>query len=134
MVPQPLQQGWAPLGAMFFVASVAVAGVPPLAGFMGKALLLQAAGRSDWATLVVALVLASSLAMMVALARAGSTLFWKSGAVAAGIPRAARGPGTRRPHRLATQCAGGVAGAGAGLQHLGRPAGPLHERRRAAVG
>jgi multicomponent K+:H+ antiporter subunit D len=87
MVPQPLSQGWAPLGAMFFVASVAVAGVPPLAGFFGKALLLQAAGRTDWATSVVALVLASSLAMMVALARAGSTLFWKSGAVAAGPPR-----------------------------------------------
>ncbi|HRD99460.1 MAG TPA: monovalent cation/H+ antiporter subunit D, partial [Rubrivivax sp.] len=36
--------GWAPLGMVFFVAAVAMAGVPPLAGFMGKALLLQAAG------------------------------------------------------------------------------------------
>ena len=35
----------AALGVLFFIVAVAVAGVPPLAGFMGKALLLQAAGR-----------------------------------------------------------------------------------------
>ena len=40
---------WAPLGITFFAAAVAVAGVPPLAGFMGKALLLQAAGTTGWA-------------------------------------------------------------------------------------
>ena len=79
--------GWAPLGMVFFVAAVAMAGVPPLAGFMGKALLLQAAGHTPLAGWVVALVLASSLAMLMALARAGSTLFWKApaaGATAAG--------------------------------------------------
>ncbi len=74
---------WAPLGVAFFVAAVAVAGVPPLAGFLGKALLLQAAGQLPWANAVVALVLASSLSMMVALARAGSSLFWKGGMAAA---------------------------------------------------
>jgi len=68
---------WAPLGVAFFIAAVAAAGVPPLAGFFGKALLLQAAGQTPIAIWVVALVLGSSLAMMVALARAGSTLFWK---------------------------------------------------------
>jgi multicomponent K+:H+ antiporter subunit D len=76
----PIATGWAPLGVAFLVASVAVAGVPPLAGFMGKALLLQAAGTTPWAGATVALVLASSLAMMVALARAGSAVFWKAGA------------------------------------------------------
>jgi len=75
-----LSGGWAPLGLAFLIASVAVAGVPPLAGFLGKALLLQAAGQTPMAVWVVALVLGSSLAMMVALARAGSTLFWKPGA------------------------------------------------------
>ena len=63
---------WAPLGVAFFIAAV-----PPMAGFFGKALLLQAAGQTPIAIWVVALVLGSSLAMMVALARAGSTLFWK---------------------------------------------------------
>ncbi len=77
---------WAPLGVAFFIAAVAAAGVPPLAGFFGKALLLQAAGQTPLAVWVVALVLGSSLAMMVALARAGSTLFWKpaGGALPAG--------------------------------------------------
>ena len=70
--PRPLGGGWAALGAAFFVAAVAVAGVPPLAGFMGKALLLQAAGTTPLGPWVVAGVLASSLAVMVALARAGS--------------------------------------------------------------
>ena len=52
--PRPLAGGWAPLGAAFFVAAVAVAGVPPLAGFMGKALLLQAAGAAPLGAWVVA--------------------------------------------------------------------------------
>lgn len=86
-----LAQGWAPLGVAFFVAAVSVAGVPPLAGFLGKAWLLQAAGQTPLAAWVVALVLGSSLAMMVALARAGSILFWKPGEVAAELATA---PGT----------------------------------------
>jgi len=61
---------------MFFVAAVAVAGVPPLAGFMGKAMLLQAAVPTPWGAWVLAVVLASSLLVMVALARSGSVLFW----------------------------------------------------------
>ena len=54
-----------------------MAGLPPLAGFLGKALLLQAAGQTPLAVWVVAGVLGSSLATMLALARAGSVLFWK---------------------------------------------------------
>jgi multicomponent K+:H+ antiporter subunit D len=76
------QRTWAPLGVAFFVAAVAVAGMPPLAGFFGKALVLQAAGTTPWAVWTVALVLGSSLAIVVALARAGSSLFWKPGAAA----------------------------------------------------
>ena len=75
--PHALASGWAPLGAGFFIAAVAVAGVPPLAAFMGKALLLQAAGHTGHAGWTVALVLASSLTTTVALARAGSVLFWE---------------------------------------------------------
>ncbi|MDZ7854835.1 monovalent cation/H+ antiporter subunit D [Sphaerotilus sp.] len=78
--PRPLQYGWGLFGGLFFVAAVAVAGVPPLAGFFGKALLLQAAGTTALGGWVVGLVLGSSLLMMVALARAGSQLFWKPAA------------------------------------------------------
>jgi multicomponent K+:H+ antiporter subunit D len=84
--PRPWAGAWAPLGVGFVVAAVAVAGVPPLAAFMGKALLLKAAGTTTMAPWVVALVLGSSLAVMVALARAGSTLFWKPGSGAAPKP------------------------------------------------
>ncbi len=87
---------WAPLGIGFFVAAVAVAGVPPLAAFMGKALLLQAAGTTPWAVWVVAGVLASSLMVMVALARAGSVLFWERGSgPAVGLPDCAQDPSGR---------------------------------------
>jgi multicomponent K+:H+ antiporter subunit D len=85
LTPRLLAAGWAPLGIAFFIAAVAVAGVPPLAGFFGKALLLKAAGGTPLAVWVVALVLGSSLAILVALARAGSTLFW-AGAAASGLP------------------------------------------------
>ena len=64
------------LGVTFLVCAVAAAGMPPLAGFMGKALLLQAAGPTVWGAWTIAVVLAGSLLVMVALARSGSVLFW----------------------------------------------------------
>lgn len=81
---EPLDLGAARvrLGLVFFVLAVAAAGLPPLAGFLGKALLLQAAGQTQWAGAIVATVLSSSLLMMVAFSRAGSALFWKPGAPA----------------------------------------------------
>jgi multicomponent K+:H+ antiporter subunit D len=91
LAPRPWRAGWAPLGVAFFIAAVAVAGMPPLAGFFGKVLLLQAAGATPAAAWVVAVVLASSLAVMVALARAGSALFWKP---AGGAPATAAPAGT----------------------------------------
>jgi multicomponent K+:H+ antiporter subunit D len=74
---------WGPLGVAFFVVAVAAAGMPPLAGFFGKALLLQAAGEAPATGVgpgtVVAGVLLASLGVMVALARAGSAIFWQPG-------------------------------------------------------
>lgn len=72
------------LGVSFLVCAVAVAGAPPLAGFMGKAMLLQAAGPMAWGGWIVAVVLASSLLLMVALARSGSVLFWSPAPAAQG--------------------------------------------------
>ncbi len=66
------------VGVVFFGAAVAMAGLPPLAGFLGKALLLQAAWASPWALGVWAVVLGSSLVLMLALAQAGSAVFWKN--------------------------------------------------------
>ncbi len=90
LVPLPLAYGWAPLGMAFFFAAVAVAGLPPLAGFMGKAMLLQAAGQTPWAAAAVACVLGSSLAVVVALARAGATLFWEPSGATSPLPATER--------------------------------------------
>ncbi|MGL6109242.1 MAG: monovalent cation/H+ antiporter subunit D, partial [Rubrivivax sp.] len=79
------------LGLLFVLFGVSAAGMPPLGGFMGKAMLLQAAGSGPWAGAVVATMLAASLLMMVAFARSGSLLFWAPG------PAAAANAGTPSP-------------------------------------
>lgn len=64
-------------GLLFLVVAVSLAGLPPLSGFIGKLLLLDAvpAGRTTfWVWL---LVLGSSFLMLVGLARAGTRLFWR---------------------------------------------------------
>ena len=65
------------LGGLFFLAAAAAAGMPPLAGFFGKLLLLQAAPQGQ-AAMLWGVVLAGSLAVLVALSRAGSILFWRT--------------------------------------------------------
>ena len=65
------------LGAAYFVAAIAVCGLPPLAGFLGKSLLLAAARDTGYAAWVWTVVLASGLAIIISLARAGSRVFWK---------------------------------------------------------
>jgi multicomponent K+:H+ antiporter subunit D len=62
--------------ALFFAAAIAVAGMPPLSGFLGKLLILEA--RWEDAAVVWPTILLTSLITMVALARLGSDLFWKA--------------------------------------------------------
>ncbi|WP_043527997.1 monovalent cation/H+ antiporter subunit D [Litchfieldella xinjiangensis] len=73
---RPLQNGgW--LGILFFLGAVTVAGLPPLSGAIGKVLLMQATphAQQPW---LWPLLLASGLTSLIALSRAGSTLFWRS--------------------------------------------------------
>lgn len=65
------------LGGMFMIAAVAVAGIPPLAGALGKLLLMQAADETQ-RLLLWPLLLLAGLSALVALSRAGSVLFWAS--------------------------------------------------------
>ena len=69
----------AALGAAFFVSAVAAAGLPPLTGFLGKTMLLQAASATPLAPWVWGIVLVAGLGTIVALARAGSLVFWRGG-------------------------------------------------------
>jgi multicomponent K+:H+ antiporter subunit D len=73
---RPMVQG-AALAMLFFIGAIAVAGIPPFSGAFGKALMLNAAEGNQrlW---LWPLLLLSSLASLVALSRAGSTLFWRS--------------------------------------------------------
>ncbi|MCA1773478.1 MAG: monovalent cation/H+ antiporter subunit D, partial [Halomonas sp.] len=73
---RPMVQGSA-LALAFFVGAIAVAGLPPLSGAFGKALMLNAAEGSQRLWLWT-LVLLAGLASLIALSRAGSTLFWRS--------------------------------------------------------
>ena len=88
--PAPLSP--ALLGALFFVLAVALVGLPPLGGFVGKAMLLSALLPGDAAPAVPAavlvalwaVVLGGSLIALLALTRAGGLLFWQSHGAAAG--------------------------------------------------
>lgn len=75
--PRPAIAGAGLLAALFFAAAIAVTGMPPLSGFLGKLLVLdalRAPGQIGWAW---SAVLAGSLLTIVGFARAGSMLFWK---------------------------------------------------------
>ena len=72
--PRIAQQGL--IAAFFFVSAIALAGMPPLSGFIGKLLVMDAL-RAD-APLIWSVILGSGLLMVLGFARAGSTLFWKS--------------------------------------------------------
>jgi multicomponent K+:H+ antiporter subunit D len=68
------------IASLYLAAAVAMAGMPPLSGFIGKLLILDA--FRDQAPLVWTVILVSSFLMILGFARAGSTLFWKPAASA----------------------------------------------------
>jgi multicomponent K+:H+ antiporter subunit D len=83
------------LAALFFAGAIAMAGMPPLSGFIGKLLILDAA-RGHVGT-VWPVILTTSLLMILGFAAAGSTLFWKAQATAAGGVRAPAAPAAALP-------------------------------------
>ena len=82
------------VGALFLLAAIAMAGLPPLSGFVGKLLILDAARDAFNRNWIWSLMLSTSLLAIVGFARAGSLLFWKSGALA-------RHPDAQAPARTA---------------------------------
>lgn len=66
------------LGGVFFVTAILLAGLPPLSGFLGKFLLLKAAMVHPAWVWILTLVLVGGLLGMIALARSGSLLFFRT--------------------------------------------------------
>lgn len=95
---QPVR-GAAVTGTLFFVIAVVIAGLPPGSGFIGKALLLDAAQGNAAQPWIWAAILAAGLITLVALARTASAVFWKPAAAPAGVdaaaPAIAGSPGLR---------------------------------------
>ena len=69
------------LAVLFFVGAIAMAGMPPLSGFLGKLQILDAARDSDAMVWIWAIILVTSLMCIIGFGRAGSVLFWKSASV-----------------------------------------------------
>lgn len=104
LVPGRIAAGAGPLGFLFFLGAIAFAGLPPLSGFLGKILILDAARAHPHRAWIWAALLVTSLAALLAFARAGTTLFWKP---------AAPSRGTRTPAAGAGSPGGGLVPAGA---------------------
>ncbi|WP_296431579.1 monovalent cation/H+ antiporter subunit D [Yoonia sp.] len=82
LTPQAPVAGAALTAGLFFVGAIAMAGLPPLSGFLGKLLVLDAAYGTDLMVWIWVIVLGSSLISILGFARAGSILFWKAQSVA----------------------------------------------------
>lgn len=66
------------LSLLYFFAALSLIGMPPLSGFIGKAFMLKASLEAEMAAWVWPPILISSLAAMIVLSRAGSTIFWRT--------------------------------------------------------
>jgi multicomponent K+:H+ antiporter subunit D len=64
------------LGLGFLIGAAALVGLPPLAGFVGKMMLLQSATDSVAQSWVFATVLGSALLGLIGSSRAGTIVFW----------------------------------------------------------
>ena len=76
LAPRFAQSGL--LSGLFFLAAIGVVGLPPLSGFVGKLLILDGVRAAPEAAWIWATILITTLIGVLAFARAGSRLFWKS--------------------------------------------------------
>jgi multicomponent K+:H+ antiporter subunit D len=74
--PQLRQAGL--LGTVYFVSAAALGGLPPFGGFLGKVYVLQSAGGLAITPWIWAIVLLGSLHGIIAMARAGTAVFWNT--------------------------------------------------------
>lgn len=68
------------IAGLFFAGAIAMAGMPPLSGFLGKLLVLDATRGANMPVIWTA-ILVTSLITIVGFSRAGSQVFWKAHAI-----------------------------------------------------
>ena len=119
-LPATVQNGL--FAGLFFASAVAIVGMPPLSGFLGKLLVLDALRTAPHMALAWTVILAGSLVMIVGFARAGSMLFWKSTALPPAPPP---DDGTPPPQAARALEVAPVMAALAGLAVLTALAGPV---------
>jgi multicomponent K+:H+ antiporter subunit D len=66
------------VGALFFITAILVSGLPPLSGFIGKFMVLNAAAEMPSMPWVFGVILTAGLFAVIALARSGSLLFYRA--------------------------------------------------------
>lgn len=118
---QPPVAGATMTAGLFFVGAIAMAGLPPLSGFLGKLLILDASYGDPRMVWIWAVVLSASLISILGFARAGSLLFWKARSME---------PDENAPRAPSPLAYGAVGGLVALLVALTVLAGPMHTLTR----
>ena len=76
----PRLQSFTAIGLIYLIVGVAACGAPPLSGFLGKIMVMQAMSGSTHPVLVWTALILSGFAAALVLARAASVFFWEPGA------------------------------------------------------
>ncbi len=66
------------VAGLFFIAAIGMIGLPPLSGFLGKIMILDATRTVPSWAILWGVILVTSLVLTYGLTRAGTTLFWSS--------------------------------------------------------
>ena len=106
LTPKTAMAGTVLTAGLFFAGAIAMAGLPPLSGFLGKLMVLDAAFGTPLMVWIWVIVLISSLINILGFARAGSILFWKAQSIEP--PEDHNPDATMRPSTLAYVSVGGL--------------------------
>jgi multicomponent K+:H+ antiporter subunit D len=91
--PDPARDGAVPVasrlaGTLYLVGVLSAVGLPPLSGFLGKAMILRAT-PVPWMPALWPVLLLSSLLLLIAVSRTGTRLLWRLPHEAAQVPEGA---------------------------------------------
>ena len=110
--PGPAFAGRGGVGLLFMAAAIAMTGLPPLSGFIGKLLILKSvAALPDWGW-AWGVILCTTFFGVVGFARTGSAVFWKSADETVGAPGSAHRADLAAPVLALVLLAALAAGAG----------------------